>query len=122
MLAPGDQDATEVLSELYAQLGEKLLASLLRVSAPELRAHVDEGKPPLADVAARAAFLVQLLQHLSGTYNTFGIQRWFRRKRAQLDGCSPLEHLLSKPDWKPDNKAAIEVAELARSSNYFIAT
>lgn len=122
MAGPRDQDFAEVLSKLHAQLGEELLSALLGVTTNEVHARVVEENPPLAEIAARAAYLMNLLQHLSGTHNYYGIQRWFHRKRAQLGGRSPLEYLLSRVDWTPDDEAAIEVAMLARAIFYMVAT
>lgn len=122
MSGPRDQDITEVLSKLHAQLGEELLSALLGGTMNETRGHVDEGKPSLGKVTARATYLMKLLEHLAGTYNSFGIQRWFRRKRAQLGGHSPLEHLLSTDEWTPDDDTAIEVATLALASRSMLAT
>lgn len=80
------------------------------------------GREQATTTVVRVAYLSMVLDYLLGTYNTFGAQRWFQRPRGQLDGRSPLEHLLRATDWKPDDTAAIEVAELARASNYFLAT
>ncbi|HXM43815.1 MAG TPA: hypothetical protein VN924_21460 [Bryobacteraceae bacterium] len=50
---------------------------------------------------------------LSGAYNEIGIRQWLERKRAQLDGRTPLDRL--KANWKPDQPGPRSVQDLARA-------
>ncbi len=65
------------------------------------------------ETADRLHWLAMVVADLAGSYNEFGIRRWFHRHRAQLDGKSPFE-ILGK-NWSSDTEAAKRVRELARS-------
>ena len=60
----------------------------------------------------RAHYLHDVVYFLQRGYNDEGINRWFKRKRTELGGKSPLEYLGT--DWKPKDEKAKEVLELAR--------
>lgn len=107
----GDLTRDEIWSGLRVDLGDELLAQLLRVPSNRLAGYAREAAP--RDVEARAAHLATILQHLSGTYTAWGIRRWFDRSRAQLDGRSPLQVLVDAGDWTPDSQAGSDVAALA---------
>ncbi len=97
-------------------LGDELFASLLGVSPNSVRRYATGARTPPELVTARAHYLAQVVHDLSGTYNEYGIKRWFQRSRTQLNGSSPLERLQGDPGWTPDSEAALEVARLARAS------
>lgn len=103
------RDAT--WSVLRANLGDELLAKLLRVPVSSLASYARDTAPHT--VERRVAHLATVLQHLTGTYTTWGIRRWFARPRHQLDGRSPLQELVDTGDWTPDSQAATDVATLA---------
>ena len=85
--------ATEVL-------GLELLSRLLGISASSLRRYKAAARSTPDDVADKLHFLTLIVGDLSGAYNEIGIRQWFERKRAQLDGHTPLDRL--KARWKPD--------------------
>lgn len=103
----------EIWSELHAYLGDELLAQLLRVPNNSLAGYARDSASHA--IEARAAHLATVAQNLSGTYNSWGAQRWFARSRAQLGGRSPLQVLVDAGEWMPDGKAAADVATLARA-------
>lgn len=103
----------EIWSGLRADLGDELLAQLLRVPTNRLAGYA-RGTAPHA-VEERVAHLATVLQHLSGTYTPWGLRRWFERPRSQLDGRSPLQVLVGAGDWTPKDPAAKSVATLARA-------
>lgn len=107
----GDLSRDEIWSGLRASLGDELLAQLLRVPSSSLAAYARNTAPH--GVEARARYLATVVQHLSGTYNSWGIRRWFERPRALLDGVSPLQVLGDGGDWTPDSPGAADVAPLA---------
>lgn len=117
-----DQDLSKAIASLHSQLGEELLSALLRIPTSEVLALTRGRERATKTTTDRVYYLSKVIEYLSGTYNTFGVQRWFLRSRGQLDRRSPLEHLLSKPDWMPDDGAAIEVARLALASSTMLAT
>jgi hypothetical protein len=52
-----------------------------------------------------------VVSDLAGSYNDFGMRRWFERPRTQLGGKSPRALLGAR--WAPDDKAALQVRALA---------
>ena len=50
---------------------------------------------------------------LAGSYNAFGIRRWFERPRQQLAGRSPRAELGA--DWSVDDATAAQVKSLAQA-------
>lgn len=103
----------DIWSELRVKLGDELLAQLMRVPSNSVVGFARNAAA--SDVDGRAEFLASVLQNLGGTYNAWGIRRWFVRPRAQLDGRSPLQVLLSAGDWTPEGPEAESVATLARA-------
>ena len=68
---------------------DDLLAALLGVSPISVRRYA-KGERRCSDaVAARLHWLALLIDQLEGTYNAYGIRRWFQRPRAALDGQPP---------------------------------
>lgn len=122
MAGQQDQDSTREITSLHNVLGEELLSALLLIPTSEVLALIRGREQATTSTVARVVYLSKVLEYLSGTYNTFGVQRWFERPRGQLDGRSPHEHLLSATDWDPEDTASKEVSELARASSYFLAT
>jgi hypothetical protein len=94
-------------------LGPELLSRLLRISASSLRRYKATARTTPDDVAARLHFLSLIVGDLGGAYNEIGIRQWFERKRAQLDGRTPLDFLNAR--WKPTQPGPSRVYDLARS-------
>ena len=99
-------------SPVIATLGEDLLASLVAVSVSSVRRYAGGARATPQEVAERLHFLALLLADLAGSYNDFGIRRWFGRPRSQLDGRAPQDLL---GDFDPDGPDAAAVARLASS-------
>jgi hypothetical protein len=87
-------------------LGEELVGSVLGVSTSSLRRYQSGARATPQDVAERLHFLALLLAELSGSYNDYGIRRWFMRPRTALAGRRPLDLLGASfaPDG-PDGQA-----------------
>ncbi len=82
-------------------LGDELLARLLRISASSLRRYAAADRRTPDEVAWRLHFVARLLAALVGSYNDYGIRRWFERRRSALDGVTPaelLEHAEAEDD------------------------
>ena len=93
-------------------LGDELLARLLRVSVSSLRRYAaGERRTPDA-VAWRLHLIARLLAALIGSYNDYGIRRWFERPRAALDGSTPRE-VLERAETEDDEQVEqlLELAE-----------
>jgi hypothetical protein len=94
-------------------LGPELLARLLGISASSIRRYHANARTTPDEVAEKLHFLSLLVGDLAGAYNEIGIRQWFERKRAQLDGHTPLDWL--KARWKPTQPGPRRVQELARA-------
>lgn len=89
------------------------LTGLLDIS-PSSVARYRSGERATPDpVAARLHVLAMIVSDLAGSYNDFGIRRWFRRPRTTLGGRAP-EEILSG-NWGPDAEDVIRVRNLAHS-------
>ncbi len=94
-------------------LGDDDLATLTNVSASSLNRYRSGQRSTPDVVAARLHFIALVVSDLAGSYNDFGIRRWFKRPRTALSGSSPGELLVG--DWSPDSRDAIRVRELGRA-------
>ncbi|HTX38455.1 MAG TPA: hypothetical protein VME43_25685 [Bryobacteraceae bacterium] len=93
--------------------GVDLLGRLLGISGSSLRRYRVNARTTPDDVAERLHFLSLVAGDLAGAYNEIGIRQWFERKRAQLDGRTPLDWL--KGRWKPSQPGPQRVQDLARA-------
>jgi hypothetical protein len=98
---------------MSALLGDQLLATLVDISEVSLRRYRGEQRVTPDKVAARLHHITLLVTYLSGSYNAFGVRRWFQRSRAGLDNRSPVQVLST--DWDPDDPDARAVTSLAAS-------
>ncbi len=94
-------------------LGLDLLSRLLGISATSVRRYKAAARTTPDDVADRLHFLSLIVGDLSGACNEIGVRQWFERKRAQLGGRTPLDHL--KAPWKPGQPGPRLVQDLARA-------
>jgi hypothetical protein len=72
-------------------VGDELLSRLLRVSVSSLRRYAASERRTPDDVAWRLHLVARLLSALIGSYNEYGVRRWFDRRRTALDGATPAE-------------------------------
>ena len=100
-------------NRLAEVLGLELLSRLLGISGSSIRRYRANARTTPDDVAERLHFLSLVVGDLAGAYNEIGIRQWFERKRAQLDGRTPLEWL--KGRWKPAQAGPRRVQDLARA-------
>ena len=100
-------------NRLTEVLGLELLSRLLGVSATSVRRYKAAARSTPDDIADRLHFLSLIVGDLGGAYNEIGIRQWFVRKRAQLDGRTPLDRL--KAPWKPSQPGPRLVQDLARA-------
>lgn len=96
-------------------LGLGLLASILNVSEPELKAYIANPGSISEIILRRLAFLIEVVDILKDAYNDRGIRQWFLRKRIQLNDKSPVEIL--RENWNPENTDPHSVLELAKGIN-----
>lgn len=101
-------------------LGEELTGQLIGVSTSSIRRYEGGSRETPDDTAHRLHFIAMIIADLLGSYNRFGVRRWFQRPRRALQGASP--HQLLTGAWGPDEPEPQAVAELARSLVYLGAT
>jgi hypothetical protein len=93
-------------------LGDELLARLLRVSVSSLRRYSSGQRRTPDEVAWRLHVVARLLAALVGSYNDYGIRRWFERPRSALDGATPTECLqMAESEDEERLKRVIDLAE-----------
>ena len=95
------------------QLGSDLLVSLVGVSPASLRRYAAGERKTPDEIADRLHVLALVVADLAGSYNEFGIRRWFERARPQLDMRSPAQ--LLRGEWRSDQDGPRRVRELARA-------
>ncbi len=76
-------------------LGDELLGRLVSVSAASLRRYASGERRTPDDVAWRLHAVARILSGLVGSYNDYGVRRWFDRPRAALDRATPSEVIRS---------------------------
>lgn len=95
-------------------LEDDLLARLLCVSNSSLRRYRSNERSTPDAVAERLHVISQVVSDLSGSYNDFGIRRWFYRPRVQLDGAPPVD--VFTVAWSTGDAGMLSrVRELARA-------
>ena len=72
-------------------VGDELLARLLGISPSSLRRYAVGERQTPDDVAWRLHVVARVLAALVGSYNDYGIRRWFDRPRTALEGATPAE-------------------------------
>ncbi|WP_137809143.1 MULTISPECIES: hypothetical protein [unclassified Gordonia (in: high G+C Gram-positive bacteria)] len=95
-------------------LGTDLATRMVGISDSSLRRYSSGDRDTPDDVAARLHFLAMVIADLLGSYNRYGVRRWFVRPRRPLGGKPPAE-VLTGGKWEPESAAARMVAELAES-------
>ncbi|MBW2262849.1 MAG: hypothetical protein JRG91_12810 [Deltaproteobacteria bacterium] len=98
---------------LVEMFGVDGLGELVGVSGSSIRRYAAGARRTPQDVAMRVHFLALVVGDLSGTYNEYGIRRWFSRARSALGGKAPGNILGG--EWDPDARGPSRVRELARS-------
>jgi len=101
---------TATPAELRSILGDWMLGELVGLpSASIASTDITTLRP---EVAGRIELIGQVVWCLLGAYDEEGIRRWFGRRRPQLKGQSPAEHLGF--DWLANSPSAKRILELAR--------
>ncbi len=96
---------------MRAVFGDEALGALLGIAPASLRRYAAAERATPQATAERLHWLAMVVSDLAGSYNEFGMRRWFERPRVQLGGKSPRALLGGK--WTPDAKAAQQVRALA---------
>lgn len=94
-------------------LGEELLGSVLGISTSSVRRYHAGSRPTPQDAAERLHFVALLLADLAGSYNDYGLRRWFTRPRTALDKRRPID--LLGDNFDPEGPEADQLRGLAAS-------
>lgn len=105
---------------LLDQLGSELVTALVSVSPASVRRYASGARATPDAVADRLHFLALVVADLAGSYNAFGVRRWFARARPQLEGKSPAQ--LLRGEWRSDQAGPRQVRELAHALTGPLAT
>jgi uncharacterized protein (DUF2384 family) len=98
-------------SSMRQTLGDDALAGLGGISRASLRRYANGERATPQLVAERLHWIAMVVAELAGSYNEFGIRRWFERPRQQLEDRSPRQIL--KANWTPDCTEALRIKELS---------
>jgi uncharacterized protein (DUF2384 family) len=99
------------ITRLAAIFGYERLARLVSASEPSLRRYASEARVTPDPVAERIHYLAQLVAILRGSFNEFGIRRWFERPHPALQGSAPIVLLGGEYDpADPGPRAVLDVA------------
>ncbi len=80
-------------------LGDELLARLVGgVSQSSLRRYAGGARQTPDDIAWRLHVVARILAALLGSYNAYGVRRWFERRRSAMGGLAPVQVLETARD------------------------
>jgi hypothetical protein len=96
---------------MRAVFGDDVLGDLLGIAPASLRRYAAAERNTPQATAERLHWLAMVVSDLAGSYNEFGMRRWFERPRTQLGGKSPRALLGAR--WTADDKGAQQVRKLA---------
>lgn len=92
-------------------LGDDLVTKLVGASVSSVHRYRSGERSTPDEIAARLHTVALISADLAGSYNDFGIRRWFQRRRTALGGMSPTQVLSG--DWLADDERVEEVRTLA---------
>lgn len=102
-LRQSPRPAAEV-SQLAEILGYASLGQMVGASEPSLRRYASGLRQTPDRIALRLHFVTQIVAILRGSFNEFGIRRWFERAHPALDGLAPATVL--RGDFDPADPSA----------------
>jgi hypothetical protein len=76
-------------------LGDDLLVRLLGISTSSLRRYASGERDTPDETAWRLHIIARILGSLVGSYNEYGVRRWFERPRKALEGSSPSDVIIA---------------------------
>jgi hypothetical protein len=92
-------------------VGDRLLARMLRISESSIRRYTAGGRRTPDDIARRLHAIGGIVSALRGSYNEYGVRRWFERTRVALGGRTPAEVIADAESEEDDGfRHVIELA------------
>lgn len=110
---PAPQQEAGALLKIFAV---EQLAELLRISPTSVQRYARGEREAPGPVVERLHWLALIVGYLTGTYNEYGVRRWYERPRTALNGESPKEILLADAEWTPSSEGARRVEALAKAT------
>ena len=104
---------TAELAKLSSILGHELVVGMLDISLASLQRYQNGDREAPDAIAEKAHFLTSVIAALEGTYNEFGVRRWFERPRSVFNSRTARQ-LLSRR-WTPSDESARRVLAAAES-------
>jgi hypothetical protein len=89
---------------LVAMLGYGRLEQLTGASEASLRRYAAEARATPDVIARRLHLIAEIVAIVRGSFNEFGVRRWFERPHPSLGGRAPVEVL--GPGFDPDGDGA----------------
>jgi hypothetical protein len=86
---------------------------MLEISLASLQRYQNGDRETPDAIAEKAHFLTSVIAALEGTYNEFGVRRWFERPRSVFNSRTARQ-LLSRR-WTPSDESARRVLAAAES-------
>jgi uncharacterized protein (DUF2384 family) len=99
LASPRPADEISSLSAILGGYGK--LAHLVDASEPSLRRYAAESRVTPDAIAQRLHFVAEVVAILRGSFNEFGVRRWFERPHPALDGRAPESFL--RDDFDPSD-------------------
>lgn len=103
------------INALLKYFDNEQLTELLQISPSSVQRYARGERNPPEPVVDRIHWLALVVGYLTGTYNEFGVRRWFERPRTALDGKGPKDALLADKAWTSESDGARQVEQLARA-------
>ncbi len=101
------------IGSLLAIFGYADLEDLTGASEGSLRRYAAEARITPDPIARRVHFLATIVAILRGSFNEFGIRRWFERPHPALDGVPPRDVLAAGAEPDDEGGQAVLAAALA---------
>jgi hypothetical protein len=102
---------SDEINYLSGVVGFEQLSALVGASESSLRRYTAETRDVPDSIAARIHFVAILVAILRGSFNEFGIRRWFHRPHPDLAEHSPAQFLTG--NWDPSDDRPQSTAEFA---------
>ena len=93
-------------------LGDDLVVRLLKISSSSIKRYSSGERDTPDETAWRLHIIARILGSLVGSYNEYGVRRWFGRPRRALEGASPAEVIIAARSEDDDHlRKAILLAD-----------
>lgn len=112
---PDTPTATDKFNKLSNIFGQGRLVRLMHTRSHLLQGFLAGEQPLGSRYAARLDFLYEVVHDLEGSYNAFGINRWFERPRVQLGRHAPNDLLLNQA-WRVEHRDVRRIRKLAKDN------